>query len=64
MVEVRVRILGDQGHDAYAKMIQYISQAFDGIKEIKVAGAIFLKMRIMVNIVDTWKLIRNRVFIA
>lgn len=34
----RVRVLGDQGHDAYAKMIQYISQAFDGIKEIKVAG--------------------------
>ncbi len=34
----KVRILGDQGHDAYAKMIQYISQAFDGIKEIKVAG--------------------------
>ena len=34
----RVRILGEQGHNAYAKMIQYASQSFDGIKEIKVAG--------------------------
>ena len=34
----QIRRLGDWGHDAYAKMIQYASQSFDGIKEIKVAG--------------------------
>lgn len=34
----RVRSCGEEGHDAYAKMVQYISQAFDGIKEIKVMG--------------------------
>ena len=34
----KIRDYGEQGHDAYAKMVQYISQAFDGIKEIKVAG--------------------------
>ena len=34
----KIRILGDQGHDAYARMIQYANQSFDGIKEIKVSG--------------------------
>lgn len=34
----KIRNYGEQGHDAYAKMVQYISQSFDGIKEIKVAG--------------------------
>lgn len=34
----KIRLLGDQGHDAYARMIQYANQSFDGIKEIKVAG--------------------------
>ena len=34
----KIRILGDQGHEAYARMIQYANQSFDGIKEIKVSG--------------------------
>lgn len=34
----RVKNYGIEGHNAYANMVKYISQTFDGIKEIKVAG--------------------------